>query len=53
VSDRIAAMFLGRMAAVVDREDVDQQTVVELITTGRATGVNGNGGARARAEETS
>ena len=35
VSDRIAALYLGRMAAIVNRKDVDQQQLVELITTGR------------------
>jgi D-xylose transport system ATP-binding protein len=36
VSDRIAALYLGQMAAVVDRKDVNQQQLVELITTGRS-----------------
>jgi D-xylose transport system ATP-binding protein len=53
VSDRIAAMFLGRVAAMVDRKDVDQQTLVELITTGRAAGVNGTVSTRSHAEESS
>ena len=35
VSDRISALYLGRMAATVRREDVNQTQVVELITTGR------------------
>jgi D-xylose transport system ATP-binding protein len=35
VSDRIAALYLGQMAAIVDRKDVNQQQLVELITTGR------------------
>ncbi len=35
VSDRIAALYLGRMAAIVKREEVDQRQLVELITTGR------------------
>jgi len=35
VADRIAVLYLGRMAAIVDRKDVDQQQIVELITTGR------------------
>jgi D-xylose transport system ATP-binding protein len=34
VSDRIAALYLGQMAAVVERKDVNQQQLVELITTG-------------------
>jgi D-xylose transport system ATP-binding protein len=36
VSDRIAALYLGQMAAIVDRKDVNQQQLVELITTGRS-----------------
>ncbi|HEX2904428.1 MAG TPA: ATP-binding cassette domain-containing protein, partial [Jatrophihabitans sp.] len=35
VADRIACLYLGQMAAIVDRKDVDQQQLVELITTGR------------------
>jgi len=35
VADRIAVLYLGRMAAIVNRKDVDQQQLVELITTGR------------------
>ena len=35
VSDRIAALYLGRMAAIVRRDEVDQRQLVELITTGR------------------
>jgi D-xylose transport system ATP-binding protein len=37
VADRIAVLYLGRMAAIVDRKDVDQQQLVELITTGRSS----------------
>ncbi|WP_265447161.1 ATP-binding cassette domain-containing protein [Flexivirga meconopsidis] len=36
VADRIAVLYLGRMAATVDRADVNQTQVVELITTGRS-----------------
>jgi D-xylose transport system ATP-binding protein len=36
VSDRIAALYLGQMAAIVDRKDATQQQLVELITTGRS-----------------
>jgi D-xylose transport system ATP-binding protein len=36
VADRIAVLFLGRMAAQVNRADVSQTQVVELITTGRS-----------------
>ncbi|MFL6162462.1 MAG: ATP-binding cassette domain-containing protein [Jatrophihabitantaceae bacterium] len=35
VADRIAVLYLGQMAAIVERKDVDQQQLVELITTGR------------------
>ncbi|HEY7045803.1 MAG TPA: ATP-binding cassette domain-containing protein [Jatrophihabitantaceae bacterium] len=34
VADRIAVLYLGQMAAIVDRSSVDQQQLVELITTG-------------------
>ncbi|MEY9858072.1 D-xylose transport system ATP-binding protein [Catenulispora sp. GAS73] len=49
VSDRIAALYLGRMAAQVKRSDVTQTQIVELITAGRSgdlglqPGTNGNG----------
>jgi D-xylose transport system ATP-binding protein len=36
VADRIAVLYLGQLAAIVDRKSVDQQQLVELITTGRA-----------------
>jgi D-xylose transport system ATP-binding protein len=36
VADRIAAMYLGQMAAVVPATEVTHQQVVELITTGRS-----------------
>jgi D-xylose transport system ATP-binding protein len=53
VSDRVAAMYLGRMAAIVKRSDVDQQTLVELITTGQSADINGHDKATASAEESS
>jgi fructose transport system ATP-binding protein len=34
VADRIAVLYLGEMAAQVQRKDVNQQQLVELITTG-------------------
>jgi D-xylose transport system ATP-binding protein len=34
VADRIAVLYLGEMAAEVKRNDVNQQQLVELITTG-------------------
>ncbi|MET8140609.1 ATP-binding cassette domain-containing protein [Sphaerisporangium sp. NPDC005288] len=36
VSDRIAALYLGRMAAQVKASDVTHSQVVELITSGRS-----------------
>ena len=36
VSDRVAALYLGRMAAQVKTTDVNQTQIVELITTGRS-----------------
>ena len=39
VADRIAALYLGRLAAEVSAKDVRQPQVVELITTGRTEGV--------------
>jgi len=41
VSDRIAALYLGRMAAMVDRASVNQTQLVELITTGRSDSIVG------------
>jgi D-xylose transport system ATP-binding protein len=38
VSDSIAVLYLGEMAAQVDRSAVDQQQLVQLITTGRLEG---------------
>ncbi|WP_378737915.1 ATP-binding cassette domain-containing protein [Nocardia brasiliensis] len=45
VSDRIAALYLGRMAAQVRTSDVTHGQVVELITAGRsgALGLDPNG----------
>jgi D-xylose transport system ATP-binding protein len=36
VADNIAALYLGRMAAQVDADDVNRARVVELITSGRS-----------------
>ena len=36
VADRITALYLGRVAADVHKEDVNQTQIVELITTGRS-----------------
>jgi len=38
VADEIAVMYLGRSAARVRRADVNQQQLVELITTGELSG---------------
>ncbi|GII76443.1 ABC transporter ATP-binding protein [Sphaerisporangium rufum] len=46
VADRIAALYLGRMAAEVKAADVTHSQVVELITSGRSGELglkNGNG----------
>lgn len=40
VADRITALYLGRVAADVATADVTSQQVVELITTGQATGLD-------------
>ncbi|GGO26506.1 ABC transporter ATP-binding protein [Microbispora rosea subsp. aerata] len=48
VSDRIAALYLGRMAAQVKASEVTHAQVVELITSGRSGELglkNGNGAA--------
>jgi D-xylose transport system ATP-binding protein len=48
VSDRIAALYLGRMAAQVKASDVTHAQVVELITSGRSGDLglaNSNGAA--------
>ncbi len=39
VADRIAALYLGQLAAEVATKEVRQPQVVELITTGRTEGV--------------
>jgi D-xylose transport system ATP-binding protein len=48
VSDRIAALYLGRMAAQVKTSDVTHAQVVELITAGRSgdLGLVGNNGVK-------
>jgi ABC-type sugar transport system ATPase subunit len=47
VADRIAVLFLGRMAAVRPKSDLDTQSVVDIMTTGTSTrgadgGASGN-----------
>jgi D-xylose transport system ATP-binding protein len=39
VADRIAALYLGQLAAEVKTKDVRQPQIVELITTGKTEGV--------------
>jgi D-xylose transport system ATP-binding protein len=39
VADKIAVLYLGNMAAQVKRAEVNQQQLVELITTGQSGGV--------------
>jgi ABC-type sugar transport system ATPase subunit len=36
VADRIAVLYLGRMAAVRPASELDRQSVVDLVTTGRS-----------------
>ena len=43
VADEIAVMYLGRSAARVRRSDVNQQQLVELITTGQLAGAQVDG----------
>jgi len=38
VADSIAVLYLGEMAAQVERSSVNQQQLIELITTGRVDG---------------
>jgi len=40
VADSIAVLYLGQLAAQVERSDVNQQQLVELITTGRVHGAD-------------
>src|SRR6195952_5685289 len=40
VADSIAVLYLGQMAAQVERSEVNQQQLVELITTGRLEGAS-------------
>jgi D-xylose transport system ATP-binding protein len=44
VADDIAVLYLGQMAAQVQRTDVNQQQLVELITTGGLMGAATTGG---------
>jgi len=49
VADRIAVLYLGRLAAVGPASGFDSQSVVEYMTTGSASRNNGNGTAPAAA----
>lgn len=49
VSDRISCLYLGQMAATVDRRDTTQTQLVELITTGRSGDIGLQGSAAALA----
>ena len=42
VSDRIAALYLGQLVGIVDRKDVNQTQLVELITAGRSESLAGS-----------
>jgi D-xylose transport system ATP-binding protein len=43
VADRIAVMYLGTMAAVGPKDQFDNQSIVELMTTGASSRVNKGG----------
>ena len=43
VADNIAALYLGQMAAQVDKNEVIPRQVIELITTGKSAGVATSG----------
>ena len=43
VSDRVAVMFLGRMAACRPASELDVATVVDIMTTGTSTRLNNEG----------
>jgi len=49
VADRIAVLYLGRLATVGPASGFDSQSVVEYMTTGSASRSNGNGAASAAA----
>jgi D-xylose transport system ATP-binding protein len=49
VADRIAVLYLGRLATVGPASGFDSQSVVEYMTTGSANRSNGNGTAPAAA----
>ena len=49
VADRVAVLYLGRLAAVAPIEDVDTASIVELMTTGRSGRLGGGPGEPAHA----
>ena len=49
VADRVAVLYLGRLAAVAPIDEVDTASIVELMTTGRAGRVGAASGERAHA----
>jgi D-xylose transport system ATP-binding protein len=49
VADKIAVLYLGQIAATVNRADVNQTQVVELITSGRSGDIGLKNGAGAAA----
>jgi len=53
VADRIAVLYLGRLATVGPASGFDSQSVVEYMTTGSASRSNGNGAAPAAAPSAS
>ncbi len=49
VADRVAVLYLGRLAAVAPIKDLDTGTIVELMTTGRSSRVAATPGEPAHA----
>ncbi|MGW4394183.1 ATP-binding cassette domain-containing protein [Amycolatopsis nivea] len=44
VADRVAVLYLGRLAAVRQAAEADQETLVELMTSGRSARLRSEGG---------
>jgi len=44
ISDRIAVLYLGRLAAVGPTADFDRQSIVDLMTTGASTRLHDGSG---------
>jgi ABC-type sugar transport system ATPase subunit len=49
VADRVAILYLGRLAAVAPIDELDTASIVELMTTGRSDRVGAASGERAHA----